>query len=152
MAERTRHDRLALVPRTLEARGLDASPAVKAKSLSAGNARGGEILDLILRDETGQVAVGNRWYRRHRWLQPACRGALRSTRPQAPGTTVRLHHPPGAARRTGAVQRRQAGGVEAQDAMARRHHALGDVAPGVHQRPRWCHGRDCVHNGLLRGS
>ncbi|MFO1215618.1 MAG: ferritin-like domain-containing protein [Burkholderiaceae bacterium] len=68
MAERTRHDalaRLALVPRTLEARGLDASPAVKAKLLSAGDARGGEILDLILRDEIGHVAVGNHWYR---WL------------------------------------------------------------------------------------
>ena len=68
MAERTRHDvlaRMALVPRTLEARGLDASPAVKAKLLAAGDGRGGEILDLILRDEIGHVAVGNRWYR---WL------------------------------------------------------------------------------------
>ena len=68
MAERTRHDllaRLALVPRTLEARGLDASPAVKAKLLAAGDVRGGEILDIILRDEIGHVAVGNRWYR---WL------------------------------------------------------------------------------------
>ena len=68
MAERTRHDvlaRMALVPRTLEARGLDASPAVKAKLLAAGDARGGEILDLILRDEIGHVAIGNHWYR---WL------------------------------------------------------------------------------------
>ncbi len=68
MAERTRHDllaRLALVPRTLEARGLDASPAVKAKLLAADDQRGGEILDIILRDEIGHVAVGNHWYR---WL------------------------------------------------------------------------------------
>ena len=68
MAQRTRHDllaRLALVPRTLEARGLDASPAVKAKLLAAGDARGGKILDIILRDEIGHVAVGNHWYR---WL------------------------------------------------------------------------------------
>ena len=67
MAQRTRHDllaRLALVPRTLEARGLDASPAVKAKLLAAGDLRGGEILDIILRDEIGHVAVGNHWYRR----------------------------------------------------------------------------------------
>jgi uncharacterized ferritin-like protein (DUF455 family) len=76
MAERTRHDllaRLALVPRTLEARGLDASPAVKAKLLAAGDVRGGEILDLILRDEIGHVAVGNHWYRKlcaHRGLDP----------------------------------------------------------------------------------
>ena len=55
MAERTRDDllaRLALVPRTLEARGLDASPAVKAKLLAAGDVRGGEILDIILRAVT----------------------------------------------------------------------------------------------------
>jgi uncharacterized ferritin-like protein (DUF455 family) len=67
MAERTRHDllaRLALVPRTLEARGLDASPAVKAKLLAAGDVRAGEILDIILRDEIGHVAVGNHWYRK----------------------------------------------------------------------------------------
>ncbi|MDB5849345.1 MAG: hypothetical protein JWP29_3097, partial [Rhodoferax sp.] len=51
MAERTRHDllaRLALVPRTLEARGLDASPAVRAKLVGAGDHRAGEILDTIL--------------------------------------------------------------------------------------------------------
>jgi uncharacterized ferritin-like protein (DUF455 family) len=68
MARRTRHDllaRLALVPRTLEARGLDASPRVKAKLLAAGDDRGAEIIDIILRDEIGHVAVGNHWYR---WL------------------------------------------------------------------------------------
>jgi uncharacterized ferritin-like protein (DUF455 family) len=66
MAEKTKHDllaRLALVPRTLEARGLDASPPIKAKLVAAGDHRAGEILDVILRDEIGHVAVGNRWYR-----------------------------------------------------------------------------------------
>lgn len=65
MAERTRGDllaRVALVPRTLEARGLDASPAVKTKLVSIGDHRAGAILDIILRDEIGHVAVGNRWY------------------------------------------------------------------------------------------
>jgi uncharacterized ferritin-like protein (DUF455 family) len=68
MAERTRDDilaRIALVPRTLEARGLDASPQVKKKLVGAGDQRAGEILDVILRDEIGHVAVGNKWYR---WL------------------------------------------------------------------------------------
>lgn len=68
MAERTKYDvlaRIALVPRTLEARGLDASPLVKAKLVDAGDDRAGEILDVILRDEIGHVAVGNYWYR---WL------------------------------------------------------------------------------------
>lgn len=65
MAERTRDDllaRVALVPRTLEARGLDASPAVKTKLVSIGDLRAGEILDIILRDEIGHVAIGNHWY------------------------------------------------------------------------------------------
>src|SRR6476469_697633 len=56
MAEKTKHDllaRLALVPRTLEARGLDASPPIKAKLLSVGDVRGGEILVIVLRDELG---------------------------------------------------------------------------------------------------
>ena len=66
MAEKTKGDilaRIALVPRTLEARGLDASPPIKAKLVGAGDHRAGEILDIILRDEIGHVAVGNRWYR-----------------------------------------------------------------------------------------
>jgi uncharacterized ferritin-like protein (DUF455 family) len=66
MAERTRGDllaRLALVPRTLEARGLDATPAIRNKLVSVGDRQGAEILDIILRDEIGHVAIGNHWYR-----------------------------------------------------------------------------------------
>lgn len=65
LAERTRHDvlaRIALVPRTMEARGLDASPRMRAKLAQAGDHAAAAILDRILRDEIGHVAVGNRWY------------------------------------------------------------------------------------------
>jgi uncharacterized ferritin-like protein (DUF455 family) len=65
MADKTKHDvlaRMALVPRTMEARGLDATPAVRAKLAQAGDLAAAEILDLILRDEIGHVAIGNRWY------------------------------------------------------------------------------------------
>lgn len=68
MAERTRDDplaRMALVPRTLEARGLDVTPGMRARFVAAGDTRAAEILDVILRDEIGHVAIGNRWYR---WL------------------------------------------------------------------------------------
>jgi len=68
MAERTRDDllaRLALVPRTLEARGLDAAPPIRDKLQGVGDQRGAEILAIILADEIGHVAIGNRWYR---WL------------------------------------------------------------------------------------
>ena len=66
MTARTAHDivaRMALVPRTLEARGLDATPPLQAKLAKAGDARAVAILDVILCDEIGHVAIGNRWYR-----------------------------------------------------------------------------------------
>ncbi|MBK9361832.1 MAG: ferritin-like domain-containing protein [Rubrivivax sp.] len=68
MAERTQADvlaRMALVPRTLEARGLDATPPMQQRLRQAGDLRAVAILDVILRDEVGHVAIGNRWYR---WL------------------------------------------------------------------------------------
>ena len=65
MVERTAADitaRMALVPRTLEARGLDATPPMQAKLRQAGDLRAVEILDIILRDEVGHVAIGNHWF------------------------------------------------------------------------------------------
>ena len=65
MTEATAGDvlaRMALVPRTLEARGLDATPPIQAKLKKAGDVRAVAILDIILRDEIGHVAIGNRWY------------------------------------------------------------------------------------------
>jgi uncharacterized ferritin-like protein (DUF455 family) len=56
MCEKTRDDvvaRMALVPRTLEARGLDATPLIQAKLRRVGTpdaVAACEILDLILRD------------------------------------------------------------------------------------------------------
>jgi uncharacterized ferritin-like protein (DUF455 family) len=60
--------RMALVPRTLEARGLDATPLIQARLRKVNTPdalRAIAILDAILHDEIGHVAVGNRWYR---WL------------------------------------------------------------------------------------
>ena len=71
MCERTKDDvlaRMALVPRTLEARGLDATPLIQAKLRRVDTPDAHEavaILDIILRDEVGHVAIGNHWYR---WL------------------------------------------------------------------------------------
>jgi len=65
MTARTADDivaRMALVPRTLEARGLDATPPMQARFRKAGDLRAVEILDVILRDEIGHVAIGNHWY------------------------------------------------------------------------------------------
>lgn len=57
--------RMALVPRTMEARGLDATPALRNKIAQAGDQKAAEILDIILRDEVGHVAIGNTWFN---WL------------------------------------------------------------------------------------
>ena len=90
MTERTAGDitaRMALVPRTLEARGLDATPPMQARLRQAGDLRAVEILGVILRDEIGHVAVGNRWYR---WLcerdglEPVAHYAVLAARHRAP--------------------------------------------------------------------
>ena len=71
MCEKTKDDivaRMALVPRTLEARGLDATPLIQAKLRKVKTPYATDaidILDIILRDEIGHVAIGNHWYR---WL------------------------------------------------------------------------------------
>ena len=90
MAEKTKDDvlaRVALVPRTLEARGLDASPAVRNKLVSVGDRKAGEILAVILKDEIGHVAAGNYWYRwicNQRQLDPISTYAMLTQKYDAP--------------------------------------------------------------------
>jgi uncharacterized ferritin-like protein (DUF455 family) len=66
LAEKTAGDplaRMALVPRLMEARGLDVTPGTQKKLRGYGDAPGAAILDLILSDEIGHVAAGDRWFR-----------------------------------------------------------------------------------------
>lgn len=66
MAEKTAHDvvdRMALVPRLLEARGLDATPPIQQRLEAAGDHESARALDIILRDEIGHVGLGDRWFR-----------------------------------------------------------------------------------------
>lgn len=93
MTEKTAGDvlaRMALVPRTLEARGLDATPAMQAKLRRVGSPaalRAVAILDIILRDEIGHVAIGNHWYRHlcsERGLDPVGTYAVLATAYGAP--------------------------------------------------------------------
>ncbi|MBP7259417.1 MAG: ferritin-like domain-containing protein, partial [Neisseria sp.] len=65
MAYKTAFDpllRMALVPRVLEARGLDVTPAIRAKVAQRGDAATCDVLDIIYRDEIGHVQTGNNWY------------------------------------------------------------------------------------------
>ncbi|MCD0246135.1 ferritin-like domain-containing protein [Xanthomonas melonis] len=66
MCEKTAHDglaRMALVPRVLEARGLDVTPTMIVKLRSLGDVATAEVLETILREEVAHVAAGSRWYR-----------------------------------------------------------------------------------------
>ena len=66
MACKTAHDplvRMALVPRVLEARGLDVTPGILERLRKSGDARAVEVLEIILRDEIGHVEIGTRWFR-----------------------------------------------------------------------------------------
>jgi uncharacterized ferritin-like protein (DUF455 family) len=66
MAEKTAHcvlTRMALVPRVLEARGLDVTPGMIAKLQSLGDTATVDILQVILREEVAHVAAGSRWFR-----------------------------------------------------------------------------------------
>ena len=93
MTEKTKSDvlaRMALVPRTLEARGLDATPPMQAKLRKVGTPhalRAVDILDIILRDEITHVAIGNHWYRylcAQRGLDPVATYAVLAKQYDAP--------------------------------------------------------------------
>jgi len=77
MARRTAHDpliRMALVPRVLEARGLDVTPGMIAQLQAVGDTATADILAIILRDEIQHVAIGSRWFEylcAQRELEPA---------------------------------------------------------------------------------
>lgn len=68
MAEKTAHDglaRMALVPRVLEARGLDVTPGMIRRLQDVGDVETVRILEVILREEVAHVAAGSRWFRWH---------------------------------------------------------------------------------------
>ncbi len=65
MAEKTAHDvliRMALVPRVLEARGLDVTPGMIEKLRQVGDDRTVALLEVILEEEEAHVAIGTRWF------------------------------------------------------------------------------------------
>mgnify|MGYP000206321044 CR=1 FL=1 len=66
VAEKTANDlmaRLALVPRYMEARGLDVTPGMIEKFANAGDWESVDLLTRILHDEVGHVELGSRCFR-----------------------------------------------------------------------------------------
>lgn len=76
MAQRTEDDvmeRMALVPRVLEARGLDVTPGMIERLAHVGDQQSIDILEIILREEVRHVEIGSNWFRyccEQRDLQP----------------------------------------------------------------------------------
>lgn len=65
MACKTAHDplvRMALVPRVLEARGLDVTPGMIRRLQAAGDLETVAILENILAEEEGHVTIGSHWF------------------------------------------------------------------------------------------
>ncbi len=121
MTEKTAGDitaRMALVPRTLEARGLDATPPMQARLKKAGDERAVAILAVILRDEVGHVAIGNRWYR---WLcardglDPVAHYAVLAARHGAPRPKPPFNHE---ARRSAGFSEAEIAALGASEDMA----------------------------------
>ena len=54
--------RMALVPRVMEARGLDVTPGMIEKFKQVDDQAAVGILEIIYRDEIGHVRIGNHWY------------------------------------------------------------------------------------------
>ena len=68
MAVETNHDvlaRMALVPRVLEARGLDVTPGMIKKLQSVDDLAAVAILETIYQDEIGHVKKGSHWFFYH---------------------------------------------------------------------------------------
>jgi uncharacterized ferritin-like protein (DUF455 family) len=66
MAEKTSDDltaRMAMVPRYLEARGLDVTPGMIVRMEKLGDERSATILRIIYEQEIGHVEIGTRWFR-----------------------------------------------------------------------------------------
>lgn len=66
-AKETAHDvlaRLAMIPRCMEARGLDVTPVLMEKFNNVGDEASILVLQRILTDEIGHVSLGSDWFRR----------------------------------------------------------------------------------------
>lgn len=65
LAQKTTDDplrRMALVPRVMEARGLDVTPGMMERFRNIGDQSTVDILTIILREEIGHVEAGSRWF------------------------------------------------------------------------------------------
>lgn len=99
--------RMALVPRVLEARGLDVTPDMMRRLAEVGDEDTVAILRIIFRDEIGHVEIGSRWFRH------CC--ARRGLEPLATFRALLEQHMPGRIKGPFAEQARGQAGFDAEE-------------------------------------
>ncbi|HET7930759.1 MAG TPA: ferritin-like domain-containing protein [Rhodanobacteraceae bacterium] len=99
--------RMALVPRVLEARGLDVTPGMITRLRSVGDDATADILEVILREEVPHVAAGTRWFR---WC---C--AREGREPDSTFATLLGEHVPGGLRGPFNLDARRAAGFDEEE-------------------------------------
>ena len=103
-------ERMALVPRVLEARGLDVTPGMIQRLEAAGDEDSVAVLRVIQREEVSHVAIGTRWFHHlaaHRGLDP-----------EATFLDLLARHMPGRVRPPFAVEARLAAGFSRSEMVA----------------------------------
>jgi uncharacterized ferritin-like protein (DUF455 family) len=116
-------ERMALVPRVLEARGLDVTPGMIRRLEAAGDQASAAVLQVIQREEVGHVAIGSHWFR-----------FLAQGRGLDPETTflgLLEQHMPGGVRPPFALEARLAAGFSRREMATLEKRAAPQAHPGV---------------------
>ncbi|TVP88864.1 MAG: DUF455 family protein [Thioalkalivibrio sp.] len=103
-------ERMALVPRVLEARGLDVTPGMIQRLEAAGDEDSVAVLRVIQREEVSHVAIGSRWFRHL--------AVLRGLDPEPTFLDLLARHMPGRVRPPFALDARLAAGFSRSEMAA----------------------------------
>ena len=110
-------ERMALVPRVLEARGLDVTPGMIQRLQAAGDAESVAVLRVIQREEVSHVAIGSQWFRHL--------AAQRGLEPEQTFLDLLALHMPGRVRPPFAMDARLAAGFSRREMKALEDQAAG---------------------------
>lgn len=116
-------ERMALVPRVLEARGLDVTPGMIRRLEAAGDHASVAVLQVIQREEVGHVAIGSRWFR--------CLAQGRGLDPETTFLNLLEQHMPGGVRPPFALEARMAAGFSRAEMSALEKRAAAQARPGT---------------------
>ena len=115
--------RMALVPRVLEARGLDVTPGMIQRLEAAGDQASVAVLEVIQREEVGHVAIGSHWFR---FLAQG-----RGLDPETTFLDLLEQHMPGGVRPPFALEARLEAGFSRGEMSALEKRAAAQGCPGT---------------------